>query len=153
MAGLHELRFTEEKPLLRSQDAELVSLVTALAPAPQGGVMGCFSGSLRECVPWVHACAGTECAHGRACRGVCAGVGWYRCAGRAEHSLWLGVNDVCVHVKMLSIRANTHTCVRTRTGTCVWVPWMCACVCVYVHTEVGIVPAQRAASAAPRERG
>uniref|UniRef100_A0A8B9FBQ5 Uncharacterized protein n=1 Tax=Amazona collaria TaxID=241587 RepID=A0A8B9FBQ5_9PSIT len=26
MAGLHELRFTEEKPLLRSQDTELVSL-------------------------------------------------------------------------------------------------------------------------------
>uniref|UniRef100_A0A8B9QWV2 Uncharacterized protein n=1 Tax=Apteryx owenii TaxID=8824 RepID=A0A8B9QWV2_APTOW len=26
MAGLHELRFTEEKPLLRGQDAELVSV-------------------------------------------------------------------------------------------------------------------------------
>lgn len=25
MAGLHELRFTEEKPLLRGQDTELVS--------------------------------------------------------------------------------------------------------------------------------
>lgn len=30
MAGLHELRFTEQKPLLRSQDAELVSLVQML---------------------------------------------------------------------------------------------------------------------------
>lgn len=40
MAGLHELRFTEEKPLLRGQDAELVSLVTALALAPARGVPG-----------------------------------------------------------------------------------------------------------------
>lgn len=43
MAGLHELRFTEEKPLLRGQDAELVSLVTTLALAPRcrslGGVV------------------------------------------------------------------------------------------------------------------
>uniref|UniRef100_A0A8C9UBE2 Uncharacterized protein n=1 Tax=Serinus canaria TaxID=9135 RepID=A0A8C9UBE2_SERCA len=37
MAGLHELRFTEEKPLLRGQDAELVSLVTTLALAPARG--------------------------------------------------------------------------------------------------------------------
>uniref|UniRef100_A0A8C4UT97 Uncharacterized protein n=1 Tax=Falco tinnunculus TaxID=100819 RepID=A0A8C4UT97_FALTI len=40
MAGLHELRFTEEKPLLRGQDAELVSLVTALALASAHGVPG-----------------------------------------------------------------------------------------------------------------
>ena len=44
MAGLHELRFTEEKPLLRSQDAELVSPVTTLAPAPACGVPGCGRG-------------------------------------------------------------------------------------------------------------
>lgn len=37
MAGLHELRFTEEKPLLRGQDAELVSWGTALAPTPRVG--------------------------------------------------------------------------------------------------------------------
>lgn len=42
MAGLHELRFTEEKPLLRGQDTELVSLVAALALAlaPARGVPG-----------------------------------------------------------------------------------------------------------------
>lgn len=40
MAGLHELRFTEEKPLLRGQDAELVSLVITLALAPASGAPG-----------------------------------------------------------------------------------------------------------------
>uniref|UniRef100_A0A8C0AS87 Uncharacterized protein n=1 Tax=Buteo japonicus TaxID=224669 RepID=A0A8C0AS87_9AVES len=78
MAGLHELRFTEEKPLLRGQDAELVSLVTALAPAPARGVpgRGCLSGSL--CVGGVCADTGYTCVpmcwysvH------VCADVCWY----------------------------------------------------------------------------
>ena len=58
MAGLHELRFTEEKPLLPGQDAELVSPVTALAP---GGVpgRGCLRGSSAGCAcwHWVHVCA------------------------------------------------------------------------------------------------
>lgn len=40
MAGLHELRFTEEKPLLRGQDAELVSW-EALASC-----MGCWEGGV-----------------------------------------------------------------------------------------------------------
>uniref|UniRef100_A0A8C4VYK9 Uncharacterized protein n=1 Tax=Gopherus evgoodei TaxID=1825980 RepID=A0A8C4VYK9_9SAUR len=32
MAGLHELRFTEEKPLLRGQDTELVSCLPSPSP-------------------------------------------------------------------------------------------------------------------------
>uniref|UniRef100_A0A8C0J8R0 Uncharacterized protein n=1 Tax=Chelonoidis abingdonii TaxID=106734 RepID=A0A8C0J8R0_CHEAB len=32
MAGLHELRFTEEKPLLRGQDTELVSCLPSPLP-------------------------------------------------------------------------------------------------------------------------
>lgn len=43
MAGLHELRFTEEKPLLRGQDAELVSWEAALALA---SCMGCWEGGV-----------------------------------------------------------------------------------------------------------
>lgn len=66
MAGLHELRFTEEKPLLRGQDAELVSLVTTLALAPacgapaRGGLGGAvcgtghICGTLCMCWVWGH---------------------------------------------------------------------------------------------------
>lgn len=43
MAGLHELRFTEEKPLLRGQDTELVSWEAALALA---SCMGCWEGGV-----------------------------------------------------------------------------------------------------------
>lgn len=50
MAGLHELRFTEEKPLLRGQDAELVSLVTTLALAPACGAPA--RGGLGGAVCW-----------------------------------------------------------------------------------------------------
>uniref|UniRef100_A0A8D0F257 Uncharacterized protein n=1 Tax=Strix occidentalis caurina TaxID=311401 RepID=A0A8D0F257_STROC len=54
MAGLHELRFTEEKPLLRGQDTELVSLVATLALAPAREVpgCGCVSGSSGRGVCW-----------------------------------------------------------------------------------------------------
>lgn len=41
MAGLHELRFTKEKPLLRGQDTELVSWEMALALA---SCVGCWDG-------------------------------------------------------------------------------------------------------------
>lgn len=46
MAGLHELCFTEEKPLLWGQDAELVSLVTpaALVPQDAGAEVGAWGG-------------------------------------------------------------------------------------------------------------
>lgn len=54
MAGLHELRFTEEKPLLRGQDAELVSLVTTLALAPARGAPGCRSLGGVVCWYWVY---------------------------------------------------------------------------------------------------
>lgn len=64
MAGLHELRFTEEKPLLRGQDAELVSVGTTLALAPARGAPG--QGSLGGLEGWyagagVILCAGFGC--------------------------------------------------------------------------------------------
>lgn len=64
MAGLHELRFTEEKPLLRGQDAELVSLGTTLALPPACEAPG--RGSLGGIVCWHWACVAL-------C--VCAGFG------------------------------------------------------------------------------
>lgn len=50
MAGLHELRFTEEKPLLRGQDAELVSWGAALAPSLHVGCQDMDAGVLQPSV-------------------------------------------------------------------------------------------------------
>lgn len=124
MAGLHELRFTEEKPLLRGQDAELVSPVTALAPAPARGVpgRGCLSSSLGGvcvCWYWVHVCARVLVFS--AC--VCADVCWYRCTCIGEHGFWFGVMMyMCEDVAQNML---IHTwCVCTCAGS--------ACTCVQV---------------------
>uniref|UniRef100_A0A8C5T7K3 Uncharacterized protein n=1 Tax=Malurus cyaneus samueli TaxID=2593467 RepID=A0A8C5T7K3_9PASS len=52
MAGLHELRFTEEKPLLRGQDTELVSLVSSASCLWGTGMHGRSLGGL-VCWFWV----------------------------------------------------------------------------------------------------
>uniref|UniRef100_A0A8D2N4U6 Uncharacterized protein n=1 Tax=Zonotrichia albicollis TaxID=44394 RepID=A0A8D2N4U6_ZONAL len=86
MAGLHELRFTEEKPLLRGQDAELVSVGTTLALAPACGdrELGRAGGVVCWC--W----GGTLC--------VCAGFGCTLVLSVRAHGdepVWVSTGEVC----------------------------------------------------------
>lgn len=91
MAGLHELRFTEEKPLLRGQDAELVSPVTVVAPAPARGMpgRGCLSGSLvgGVLVLGAHVCTCRLVSNACVCRCVLVLMDVH---GRAQVLVWHG---------------------------------------------------------------
>lgn len=90
MAGLHELRFTEEKPLLRGQDAELVSPVTVVALASACGMPGhgCLSGSWGGVlVLGAHVCTCGLVSNACVCRCVLVSMGVH---GQAQVLGWHG---------------------------------------------------------------